>query len=62
MKLVEGYHSDFAGLLCFFSTTFVVFLLAKGKKKIENENKKTKGQQCGFERVRPTNARVSKTN
>ena len=62
MKLVEGYHSDFAGLLCFFSTTFVVFLLAKGKKKTENENKKTKGQQCGFERVIPTNARVSKTN
>ena len=62
MKLVEGYRSDFARLLCFFSATFVVFLLAKGKKKTENENKKTKGQQCGFERVIPTNARVSKTN
>ena len=48
------------GYSVFFSTTFAGFLLIKGKKK--NRKQKTKSQQCGFERVRPTNARISKSN
>ena len=64
---MEGYRNNFAGLLCFFLHN-LCWVSSQGgkkenrKKKTENKKKKTKNQQCGFERVRPTNARISKSN
>ena len=61
---MEGYCSDFAGLLYFSPKPLLHFFSQREKRKhkTQNEKKKTKSLQCGFERVRPTNARVSKIN
>ena len=42
---MEGYCSDFAGLLCFFSKTFAAFLLAAGKKKTQNTKRKEENKK-----------------
>ena len=42
---MEGYRNNFAGLLCFFSTTFAGFLLAEGKKKTENRKQKEENKK-----------------
>ena len=51
---MEGYCSDFAGLLYFSPKPLLHFFSQREKRKhkTQNEKKKTKSQQCGSQKVK----------